>query len=123
MNCTKPLLFCSPGTGGGGGGTPPAVFTRKAAISLTTTLTATQIANGTESDSQTITIPTWMMGRYYVYFGVPTAETDLNSLMAGGLEQFAALMQVTGDIDGYKWWRTIGRMRARISGSVFVMRP
>ena len=123
MNCTKPLLFCSPGTGGGGGGTPPAVFTRKAAISLTTTLTAAQIAAGTDSQGQGITIPTWMAMRYYVYFGVPTTESDLTSIKAGGFEQFTAFVPVTGAIDGYNWWRTIDRQKARISGSVFVISP
>ena len=123
MNCTKPLLFCSPGTGGGGGGTPPAIFTRKAAISLTTTLTATQIAAGTDSQGQTISWPTWMMARYYVYMGVPMDESDLTSFHTGGFDVTNAFEAVTGIIDGYKWWRTRARQRASGSGLTYVIRP
>ena len=103
--------------------TPPVVFTRKAAISLTTTLTATQIANGTDSQGQTITLPTWMLMRYYIYLGVPEAESDLTSITSGGIDIFMGYERVTGLIDGYKWWRIRQRSKPRGSGAVLVMRP
>ena len=97
--------------------------TRRAAISLDTTLTEAEILAGTTSTVEAIMLPTWTVARQYVCMGVPDEETDITGIFAGPFDVFAAFVRIALVIDvsgtNYKFWRTINTQSDVASGAAY----
>ena len=98
-----------------GGAPTPGTYTRRAAVSVDTTLSQAEYNASTTSTTQTITMPAFG-GRVYLFIGVPEAEGDITGVLTGGIDVFMAWERVTGVLFNHKWWRTRNSQSNAASG-------